>query len=207
MQMKWLHGIRYGSVVGATMLWVGLSTSCGVAVDDEAANAGGGGQGGAAWAAHEEISQDSALLTGPSSATACTSGPQCPSGFCVDGVCCDKPCDNVCQACTAAKKGNGVDGTCGYINNDLDPDNECYAGACDGKGACRFYNGVACSQSGKCLSKFCVDGVCCGNACTGTCQACTAAKKGSGYDGVCESIEATRDPDNECSWLEKASAS
>ena len=45
--------------------------------------------------------------------------------------------------------------------------------------------GAACTVAGRCASGFCVDGVCCAEACTGRCQACSAAKKASGADGVC----------------------
>ena len=75
----------------------------------------------------------------------CLTGTDCASGFCADGVCCDKACSGTCQACTAAKKGNGADGVCGAIVAGLDPDSECTAGtgvcgapgACDGSGACQ----------------------------------------------------------------------
>jgi hypothetical protein len=45
----------------------------------------------------------------------CASGDTCSSGHCAGGVCCDAPCDGACEACTAALKGEGEDGTCGAI--------------------------------------------------------------------------------------------
>jgi hypothetical protein len=71
----------------------------------------------------------------------------------------------------------------------------CVAGTCIAlKG-----NGMPCSGGNECMSTFCADGVCCNNACTGTCQACTAAKKGGvGSDGTCGNIAQGLDPDNEC---------
>ena len=42
-------------------------------------------------------------------------------------------------------------------------------------------NGEACTGAGQCLSKFCVDGVCCNGACAGQCQTCN----GPGTLGVC----------------------
>src|SRR5215468_7265535 len=30
---------------------------------------------------------------------ACGMGTQCESGFCIDGVCCDRACDGQCEAC------------------------------------------------------------------------------------------------------------
>lgn len=48
--------------------------------------------------------------------------------------------------------------------------------------------GKACSESPMCASGFCVSDVCCDTACSGACQACTAAIKGDGEDGVCGGI-------------------
>jgi hypothetical protein len=42
-------------------------------------------------------------------------------------------------------------------------------------------NGEACTGASQCLSKFCVDGVCCNSACAGQCQTCN----GPGTLGVC----------------------
>src|SRR5438552_1437 len=39
---------------------------------------------------------------------ACGCKAECASGFCVDGVCCDKACDGACQTCTLPGKA----GTC-----------------------------------------------------------------------------------------------
>ncbi|HMY19861.1 MAG TPA: C-type lectin domain-containing protein, partial [Polyangium sp.] len=130
--------------------------------------------------------------------TACVSAAQCASGYCADGVCCDSWCQGDCVACTAAKKGGGVDGTCGAIPYDTDPDDECWGGACDGNGVCKQYNGVPCPNTAVCLSGYCADGFCCGNICTSQCSACSTAKKGYGYDGVCEVIASGLDPDHEC---------
>ncbi|MCC6217547.1 MAG: hypothetical protein IT376_22000 [Polyangiaceae bacterium] len=84
----------------------------------------------------------------------CSRDSECQSGHCADGVCCDTGCTAGCQACSAARKGQGGDGTCGAIAAGLDPDDECAAasptscgsdGACDGAGACRnWLPGTAC---------------------------------------------------------------
>ncbi len=86
----------------------------------------------------------------------CAVGDDCLSGNCVDGFCCDTPCSSVCRACSAAKKGQGVDGVCGDIVADTDPDDECpnmpvsscaTTGACNGTGACQLFSlGMACAQ-------------------------------------------------------------
>ena len=53
------------------------------------------------------------------SGAACASAKNCLSGFCVDGVCCDTACGGGspadCQACSAASKSAGPDGTCGPV--------------------------------------------------------------------------------------------
>jgi hypothetical protein len=48
--------------------------------------------------------------------------------------------------------------------------------------------GKQCNVDTDCGAGHCADGVCCNVACNGTCQACTAAKKGGGANGVCGSI-------------------
>ncbi len=55
-------------------------------------------------------------------------------------------------------------------------------------------NGGMCAANGDCQSGFCADGVCCNNACSGTCEKCSLA----GTVGTCSPIPATTDPDMEC---------
>ncbi len=213
---------------------------------------------------------------------ACSGPGQCNAGlYCVDGVCCTTDCVGACQACSAAKKGQGVNGICGPIAAGQDPDAECAdkpgstcdtTGSCDGNGKCALHpagiscgtgtscaagqetsyqcnglgacqpagskscapyqcngsvcatgcttdgecsggyfcntttakcalkldSGATCTGGNQCKSSYCTDGVCCDKACTGTCYACTKAKKGSGDDGVCEPVQKGTDADNEC---------
>jgi hypothetical protein len=185
----------------------------------------------------------------PAAAT-CSVGRECMSTFCADGVCCDEACAGTCRACTAIKKGSGIDGVCGGIGDGRDPDAECSgqtcsssvvtkAQLCNGSGACRSDGitscgayacagtscattcasdsdcgsstwcnagscvpslavGGACSRTRMCNSAGCFDGVCCDRTCSGTCEACSAAKKGGGADGSCGPIAADTDPDGEC---------
>ncbi len=223
---------------------------------------------------------DSQCIADQAQGAACTASSQCASGFCVDGFCCNGACNLPCQACSAAKKGTGANGTCGVVAAGTDPDGECAAdpvsscdldGQCDGVGACRLYasgtqcasptcgggtqvtsqcngtgtctgtntscapyvcgtggtcatscasdaacvatsfcnetngtcqpdraNGLSCGNANECVSGFCADGVCCDQACAGSCEACSAARKGSGTDGTCGAIAAGTDPDAEC---------
>ncbi|MBI2389435.1 MAG: hypothetical protein HYV09_07545 [Deltaproteobacteria bacterium] len=182
---------------------------------------------------------------------ACGIAGECTSGNCVDAVCCNDACTGTCSSCTAAKKGTGVDGTCGPILDGRNPDGECGATTCiagslsqpvcNGTGSCRASvtacapwacaasgtacattcasdsdcastaycdatnncvvkktNGAACGERNECASNNCVDGVCCNTACLGGCVACTAALKGSGANGVCDAIKADTDPKNAC---------
>src|SRR5262249_30769525 len=101
---------------------------------------------------------------------------ECATGNCVDGVCCDQTCTGFCQACSAAKKGSGADGTCGNIGSGKDPDTECSAeaqatcgkaGGCNGAGACLLWGmGTPCGNT------FCVGNSITGQICNGlgSCQ-------------------------------------
>lgn len=127
----------------------------------------------------------------------CTDEEACGSGYCIDDVCCDGPCDSTCEACSAAR-GTGADGTCSGAQMGTDPGDLCVGElACTAAGVCELGNGQSCGAGSECDSGNCVDGVCCDTACAGTCEACTAAKKGAGSDGTCGFIVAG-DPDLEC---------
>jgi len=146
--------------------------------------------------------------------SACGQHGDCTSNNCIDGVCCDKPCAGSCEACTAAKKGSGSDGTCGVIANGTDPDKECAqqvcasgtqtnAFVCNGAGACRSNGTVTCSPytcngaGTACLTACTGDTTCVsthwcnGSTCTpkGTNGAvCTANREctsGQCWDSVC----------------------
>lgn len=88
----------------------------------------------------------------------------CASGHCVDGVCCDTPCQGPCLACTLAKKGSGPDGVCGAIPTDQSTTD-----------ACALFQGAPCLVDRQCATGLCVDGICCDARCEGQCEACTVA--------------------------------
>lgn len=117
----------------------------------------------------------------------CGAGGDCLSDECVDGVCCDGPCSGTCEACNIS----GSVGACAFVPFGIDLDNECAAGACDGAGQCKLDLGQGCGVPSQCLSNFCADGLCCDSACSGVCEACSAA-------GVCTPFANGTDPDNEC---------
>lgn len=89
--------------------------------------------------------------------TACAVNSACESGHCVDGFCCNTPCDGICQACSTEKKGSGTNGYCGNARNGTDPKGDCAEagqssclldGECNGAGACRVYGpGTTCGAN------------------------------------------------------------
>jgi hypothetical protein len=103
-------------------------------------------------------------------AVGCANDAQCGSGFCVDGVCCDRRCDGICEACSAAKKGSGDDGVCGAVP--------------PGKGTCVLSLGTACSDGKECVTGLCSQGVCCDSTCTGDCQSCNQPA----HLGICSAV-------------------
>jgi hypothetical protein len=126
----------------------------------------------------------------------CGNDGACLNDQCEDGFCCATNCSGVCESCKLA----GSEGICKQILNNEDPDNECNgAQVCNGAGACKDGPlGAPCSADGQCASNHCEDGVCCDVACTGLCQACSAALKGEGVDGECKPIKSGTDPEQEC---------
>jgi hypothetical protein len=98
----------------------------------------------------------------PDGAT-CTNDGDCAGGRCVDGVCCNAPCAQGCQACSAAKKGGGKDGECGPVAAGSDPNDACaeepsatcgQSGSCDGSGSCALR-----SKETPCKEPSCDQGV------------------------------------------------
>jgi hypothetical protein len=55
-------------------------------------------------------------------------------------------------------------------------------------------NGTACASGGECKSTFCVDGVCCNEACTDTCVSCALGPT----KGMCTPYAEGTDPEMEC---------
>ena len=103
-------------------------------------------------------------------ATGCANDAECKTGFCTDGVCCDRRCDGTCEACTAAKKTSGEDGVCGAVP--------------PGVGTCILKLGEACKGGNECGTGFCAQGVCCDSTCDGQCLSCNL----QGKVGRCSAI-------------------
>lgn len=63
----------------------------------------------------------------------CVVDPECKSGFCTDGVCCNDPCEGDCVTCRAAESR----GICLAHPIHSDPDGDCgQFGRCDGNRGC-----------------------------------------------------------------------
>ena len=107
-------------------------------------------------------------------AVACAYDAECGTGFCADGVCCDRRCDGKCEGCTAKRKTSGDDGVCGPVPPGHDIAGRCFSQL-----------GVACKEGLECVTGFCAQGVCCDSSCTGECQACNQAD----HAGICSPIK------------------
>jgi hypothetical protein len=140
----------------------------------------------------------------------------CSSGFCVDGVCCEAACAGSCDSCSItpgkclpAPAGSvGAPSCATYVCNGTAAD--CPA-SCAGDQTCAtsahcagnacvadLANGQPCTSGAECVSGYCVDGVCCETACTALCQACAAARKTTGADGICGDALSATDPHSDC---------
>jgi hypothetical protein len=155
---------------------------------------------------------------------ACNLSTSCASGFCADGVCCNKACSGGCDRCDATGSCNivtagtaGENPTCGgFVCDGVNPgcpgsctnDGDCADGQfCAANGVCtpRKGNGIACNPAvdckdpacSECTGAACVDGVCCDTTCTGLCQACAAALKQGGPDGKCGPAKEGTNPHND----------
>lgn len=73
----------------------------------------------------------------------CLSAAACESGQCVDGVCCNSPCDGPCQACSAALQQSGADGYCGPVKDG------------DSGGDCQIDTKNPCGNTGYCKAGTC----------------------------------------------------
>ncbi|MFI5298569.1 MAG: kelch repeat-containing protein, partial [Polyangiales bacterium] len=145
---------------------------------------------------------------------ACADGGECVSGFCTDGVCCNTACAGACDVC-AKTLGASADGTCTnapagdpgspactpYVCNGTSAtcaatcstDASCVAGDWCKSGSCvaKSTSGAACPTGPhECATDFCVDGYCCGAACTSQCEACDVP----GSLGSCVTISGAPHP-------------
>lgn len=108
--------------------------------------------------------------------SACGAPGDCMSDFCVDGVCCDTPCQvGACDACSMMA-GATEDGKCTLVKDTAE---------------CDFQT---CTRPSDCASGHCADGVCCDSECVGDCSSC--ATKAS--PGQCTQAPPGTDPRRAC---------
>lgn len=132
-------------------------------------------------------------------ATACKSVADCGGKPCVEGVCCDRACDGVCESCRVPS----APGVCTLIPFGSDSKGACTSGTtcvktCDGAGHC-----IDAQQGVQCAPSACLDhstargiGVCASQG--GTCEASTATFDCAPYAcdalfGGCKTVCATTD--------------
>ncbi len=104
---------------------------------------------------------------------ACAAGPECMSGFCADGVCCNNACEGACNACNL----EGSKGQCEPTPSGQKPSGSktcqtelvetCgFDGTCNGEGQCRKYPDQTPCVPGQCDGagtrgrKVCMAGSC-----------------------------------------------
>ncbi len=111
------------------------------------------------------------------------------AGTCDDnGDCTGSGTQTECTTCQACSSGvcSDLDG-----RQDLTGSNSCTTPSSCVAGACLLDNGEPCgTDRSLCASGFCVDGVCCNNACTGICRSCNSAQTTADV-GVCGSYDAS----------------
>lgn len=122
--------------------------------------------------------------------------PECDTGYCVDGVCCDAaslattspPNCATCARCDSVAQ----PGACATVTNASDPDTCTAPDTCGPSGLCGAANGQACTAAGDCASGFCADGVCCNTDCAGGCDACNGATRlwSGAVNGTCATAPA-----------------
>jgi len=145
--------------------------------------------------------------------SACGGASECDSGFCADGVCCNRACTGSCEACDVAAS----PGTCTALAANASPRasrTACQgstapcAGKCNGaSGACfyassstpcgsAFCNGTnyqavgSCNSGGSCMMpdvQACPLGCVAASGCTGTCHAGDVQCSSGGVPQVCSS--------------------
>ena len=144
---------------------------------------------------------------------ACESAADCVGGFeCINSLCCRPENAAVCE-------GGDDDDPGGMMTPDsgdpmtpdggfpvtvdtgvLEPDSglpDATGLSTPEAGVAPLPNGAACTEREQCSSDFCVEGVCCDNACDGVCRSCLSDLTGN-IQGLCNPTSSGREQDDEC---------
>jgi hypothetical protein len=123
----------------------------------------------------------------------CGTVDDCLTGFCVDGVCCDRTCDGQCEACNEA----GSTGTCSTVQGaprspraacEVAPDPICGKASCSGSvpRACSF------TAPGSNCGSLCANSLLTESTCNGAGQCVTGVASQCTGGFACESAESCR---------------
>ncbi len=167
---------------------------------------------------------DPAGMCADRGAMSCGTNGKCEAGACqryaMSTACADPTCPSATTTSTATSTCDGA-GTCvkpgaiscfpylcgaGACKNSCTADRDCSAPAVCINGSCgRKPNGLPCANdNNECSSGFCVQGVCCGSACTEKCKSCSLL----GSMGTCTNItNGSPDPKQMCADMGPASCS
>ncbi len=112
--------------------------------------------------------------------SACGVNEECLSGFCADGVCCERECEGTCRACAEP----GQEGQCVLVSGA--PRGDRTGCATCNEGVCAGFEptGDECDVGTDCASGRCTDGFCCERYCRGGCKSCGEP----GLEGECAPI-------------------
>jgi len=126
----------------------------------------------------------------------CTGSTLTSAGTCDGSGLCKAGTNSMCDPFKC-----GTTSACGVVcatNADCVSPNTCMSGSCGKKPP-----GSTCSAGAECVSTFCVQGVCCNSACTGTCKSCTV----TGSVGTCANVPAGQTPTPSTQCTDGGSAS
>lgn len=89
----------------------------------------------------------------------CSLAAECVSGFCIDGVCCNSSCVDLCTSCSEGSFGAGVCSgvPTGTMDSGCGVEQVCVAGS---GGKCLGRAGAACAANDQCISRICASNNC-----------------------------------------------
>ena len=99
--------------------------------------------------------------------TTCGADPECASGQCTDGVCCESECLGICRKCKPT-------GRCENLPAGTEEAGDCpdASETCGPDGGCKKATGETCNSNTDCANARCVDNRCCPELCNGECESC-----------------------------------